>query len=200
MLCCCVSVSSFPQIGNEAKYAEASFDGALYASTATPAVDWSGTGLPLNRTAVFLVSATVSLSGFTVTTFNTTMQAAFTATLASTLNVFPNAITITSVTATAAAGGRHLLQSGVTVAFTVASPSSAIATTLTASVAAATSGAGATAFTASLNDAFSAAGASGTTTVTVVSAPVAAQVSGAARGAATAVLTVALAAAAALLA
>ena len=200
MLCCCLSSLALPlsQIGNEAKYAEAAFAGALYASTATPAVDWSGTGLPLNRTAVFLVRATVSLSGFTVATFNTTMQAAFTSTLASTLNVFPYAITITSVTATAAAGGRHLLQSGVTVAFTVASPSSALATTLTTNVAAATSSTGA--FSSNLNTALAAAGASSATTVTVVSAPVAAQVSGAARGAATAVLTVALAAAAALLA
>jgi hypothetical protein len=170
------------QISNEAKYADTTYAGRLYAGTATPAVDWFGSGMAVNRTLPFSVSATISLAGLTVATFNTTAQAAFTSTLATTLSVFPNAITITSITAAAATGGRHLLQSGVVVAFSVASPTAAIATTTSTGITAATSGAGAVTFVGSLNAALAAAGAPTVTGMSVVAAPaVSGSTSGAAR-------------------
>ena len=72
---------------------------------------------PFSTTAAPVYLA-ASLSGYTVATFTAPHQTAFVSGVALALNVDLTAVTITSVTA-AASAGRHLSQSGVTVAFTV---------------------------------------------------------------------------------
>jgi hypothetical protein len=83
---------------------------------------------PFSTTAAPVYLA-ASLSGYTVATFTAAHQTAFVSGVALALNVNSTAVTITSVTA-AASAGRHLSQSGVTVAFTVLT-TSAPATTST---------------------------------------------------------------------
>ena len=73
---------------------------------------------PPSSAAVAYIAAAVTLSGYTTATFGTAQAAAFTSVVATYIGVPASAITITSVTA-AAAAGRHLLQSGVTVSLTV---------------------------------------------------------------------------------
>lgn len=63
------------------------------------------------------VSATLSLSGYSVSTFGTAEATQFKAAVAATLGATANAVTITSVTAPS---GRHLLQSSVNIGFTLA--------------------------------------------------------------------------------
>jgi len=72
---------------------------------------------PFSTTAAPVYLA-ASLIGYTVATFTAAHQTAFVSGVALALNVNSTAVTITSVTA-AASAGRHLSQSGVTVAFTV---------------------------------------------------------------------------------
>jgi Eukaryotic-type carbonic anhydrase len=95
--------------------------------------------------APVLVPLTVSLSGYTVSTFNNAAQAAFIAATASTLQVYPSAISITNVVASLT---RRRLLSGVSVSFTVATtiPASTLSTTLSSP-----------AFTAALATSFAAA-------------------------------------------
>lgn len=81
---------------------------------------------PFSTTAA-PVNLAATLSGYTVTTFTAAHQTAFVSGVALALNVNPSAVTITSVTA-AASAGRHLSQSGVTVAFTVLTTSAPMAT------------------------------------------------------------------------
>ena len=120
--------------------------------------------------AVATVSATLTLQGFTVATFTQSAQSAFTKTVATTLSVTQSSVNITSITA-AAGSGRHLLQGGVNVAFTVASPSSGAATAMSTQLAALSTSATATAFVTSLNTNLVTAGVN--TTVTGVAVAVA---------------------------
>jgi hypothetical protein len=119
----------------------------------------------------YVVSATVTLTGLTVSTFNTAAQTAFINTVASQLNVSASAVAITSVTA-AASAGRHLLQTGIAVAFTVTAPTAAASTALASSISSTlTAGAGLTAFTAALNTNLAAAGAPTVTGVALTTPP-----------------------------
>ena len=122
-----------------------------------------------SATGSFTVSAAVTLQGLTAAQFTATAQTAFIATLAVQLSVLPSAITITGVTA--ASAGRHLLQTGITVAFVVNAPSPVAAGSLTNSISAITTGAGATAFVAALNTNLVAAGATAATGVVLATAP-----------------------------
>ena len=79
----------------------------------------------ITSTIVTYVSAAYTLSGYSVATFNTAAATAFIAAVAADLTVNTSAVTITSVTAPPA--GRHLLQSSVVVAFSVATPTSSAA-------------------------------------------------------------------------
>ena len=102
--------------------------------------------------AVVTVSATITLSGLTTAQFNSNMQTAFIATLASQQNISAGSINITSVTA-ASGSGRHLMQSGINVAFTVTATSSTAANTISSGITSIASGSGAAAFTAALSTA-----------------------------------------------
>ena len=76
------------------------------------------------------VSAVMTLQGVTVTQMSTTAaRAAFVAAVANLTGVSTSAVTITNITAVTITG-RHLLQTGVAVAFTVAAPSAASATSV----------------------------------------------------------------------
>ena len=122
---------------------------------------------PAVAAPAFVVTASASLQGYTVATFNQAAQTVFVNTLATSISVPAAAINITSVTA--ASNGRHLLQGGVIVAFTVQSSSStsasaessALATTLAAP-----------SFSQNLNMALAAASLPQVTGVSVVQAPV----------------------------
>ena len=157
--------------------------------------------------AAFTINATLSLTGLTVTAFNAAAQNAFLTTLATTISVPSDAVEINSITA--APAGRHLLQSGIVVAFGVVSPFQALANQTSAAIGTATTGSGATAFVSALNTALTSAGAPTCTAMSVVSQAVEAAAGGPlpppalaaqASSSATARSTVAAAAAAALLA
>ena len=102
------------------------------------------------------VTASMTLLGVSTSQFaDPAVQNAFVTTLAATLNaslmqrrVITLSISIASVVS-AAPAGRHLLQSGVTVTFTVSSP--LLSTAILAQVAATSTGAGAASFTVALN-------------------------------------------------
>ena len=87
-----------------------------------------------------------------------------------------DAVEINSITA--APAGRHLLQSGIVVAFGVVSPFQALANQTSADISTATTGSGATAFVAALNTALTSAGAPTCTAMAVVSQPVVAAAGG----------------------
>ena len=130
--------------------------------------------------AVALVALKVTLSGYSVATFNTAAQAAFSAAVAATLGISASAVTVTSVTAPV---GRHLLQaSGVVVAFTVS-------TTLSTAAASSTLSSGTT-FATALSSAFVASSLTVPlpTSVNVAAAPPPASSGGARRGGAGALL------------
>ena len=124
--------------------------------------------MPVAAAPVKLVAASVTLSGYTVDEFRGGVQTAFVAGTAKALGVAPADVTITSVTASTAAGRRRLMAGGITVAFTVAAPSAAAASTLSSSVSALTANGGA-AYAAQLT----AAGLSKVTAagITVAAAP-----------------------------
>ena len=113
----------------------------------------------LTSTKATYISAVVALAGYTVATFQAPQAQAFATAVAADVGVAASAVTITSVTAPPATG-RHLLQSSVLVAFTVA-------TTVSNSVA--VSAAVANGMTAAQ---LTTAGLSSATGVTVTSAPV----------------------------
>ena len=87
---------------------------------------------PLPPPATTVLPFTMTLQGVTVAQFNSTLRTAFIATLATRLSVSASAIAITSVTASTTSG-RHLLQNGINVAFTVTT-AAASSTTLTQAV------------------------------------------------------------------
>ena len=116
----------------------------------------------ISSNATTYISAVVTLGGYSVSTFLAPQAAAFSAAVATDAGVAASAVTVTSVTAVAAAG-RHLLQSSVSVGFTVKT---------TASNAVAVSGAIANGMTAAQ---LQAAGLSAATGATVTTAPTTAQ-------------------------
>jgi hypothetical protein len=77
---------------------------------------------PTSTSSPSYVSATATLGGYSVTTFGTAQAAQFKGAVAIALSVSSSVVAITSVMAPA---GRHLLQSSVSVAFTVTTTSSA---------------------------------------------------------------------------
>lgn len=102
---------------------------------------------PSSTTTVY-VSATISLGGYTTSTFGTTQASQFKSALATILNVQSIAVTITSVMSPS---GRHLLQSAVLVAFSVATTTTS-ASSLSASLTGVTGSSAISAFqTAGLN-------------------------------------------------
>ena len=107
--------------------------------------------------AVATVSASMTLAGVTVAQFSQAAQTAFIATLASQLSVSASAISITSIVS-ATPSGRHLLQSGITVAFSVTAASTTAATTISTAVTTITTGTGATTFVTALNSNLATAG------------------------------------------
>ena len=113
------------------------------------------------------VAATMTLNGLTVAQFTPAAQGAFKATLAVQLNVSSNLINITSVTAVTQASGRHLLQSGIVVAFTVSASSSTSSSIVTGITAAAAS----SSFSTALNTQLAAAGAPTVTSLALSTAP-----------------------------
>ena len=154
---------------------------------------------PAPPPAAATVSASMTLQGITVAQFSLAVQTAFIATLATQLSVSTSAVTIASVTA-AAASGRHLLQSAITVAFTVTASSSSAAATISAAVTASTSGTGATAFVSALNTKLAAAGLGSVAATSVALAVAPTSVSAPASSAAVKPQAVALSAASLLLA
>ena len=116
-----------------------------------------------------VLASSMALAGITVAQFTPAAQMAFVSALAPQLGVAASAITVTGVTA-ATSGGRHLLQTGVVVAFTVSTPDASAAAAVTAAIVAAPAS---PAFTASLNTQLVAAGAPATTGVVVMAMPTA---------------------------
>ena len=78
----------------------------------------------ISPSATAYVSAALTVSGYSTSTFGTAQASAFASAIATGLSVSASAITITSVTA-AASSGRRLTQTGVTVAFSVQTTGSA---------------------------------------------------------------------------
>jgi len=101
----------------------------------------------------FNTSAAISVQGYSVATFTQAARTAFVTALAIFLNVPNSAITITSVVS-ATPGGRHLLQGGVVVSFSVTSSSHTAANTIAATVSSAATTA--PTFLQTLNNAFTA--------------------------------------------
>jgi hypothetical protein len=96
---------------------------------------------PAAGTSVNVVTATVSLGGYSVASFDIIAQAGFVQALAPNLGVAASAISLTSIASAPAASGRHLLQaSGVVVNFTVATASVAAASSLQTTLASQLSG------------------------------------------------------------
>jgi hypothetical protein len=94
-------------------------------------------GMPVataNPTSI--VAAAVTLSGYTKDTFTPVLQLGFETATARVLNVAPADVNVTGVTNAPAGSGRRLSTVGVVVAFTVAAPSTASATTLSSSISA----------------------------------------------------------------
>ena len=78
----------------------------------------------ISPSATAYVSAALTVSGYSTSTFGTAQASIFTSVIATGLSVSASAITITSVT-TAASPGRRLTQTGVTVAFSIQTTGSA---------------------------------------------------------------------------
>jgi hypothetical protein len=115
---------------------------------------------------VALVSAAVTLSGYTTATFGRALRAAFVTATAATLNIDAADIEITGISD--AAARRKLASTGVTVAFTVAAPTTASVTALSMSIIRALStSSAAAAFTAQLQS----AGMTAVTAVELVTPP-----------------------------
>jgi hypothetical protein len=92
-------------------------------------------GMPVaTAKPVSIVSAAISLSGYTTTTFTPVLQLGFVTATANLLNVAPADVKVTGVTNAPATSGRRLSATGVVVAFTVAAPSTASAATLSTSI------------------------------------------------------------------
>ena len=121
---------------------------------------------PIAAGGAYVVTASASLQGYTVSTFTTAAQTVFISTLAQSLGVLPSAVNITSVSA--ASTGRHLLQGGVVVAFTIQTTSNTTASTLSTALTATLT---TTAFVQQLNSAFSAASLPQVSGVGVVQVP-----------------------------
>ena len=122
--------------------------------------------------APFVVAATMSLAGITPAQFTTQARTVWTSTVATSLNVSVSAITITGVTASTGGTGRHLLQSGIDVAFTVAAQTQASAASMSTAITAVTAaGAGSTAFLSALNTGLATVGAPAVTGVALTAAP-----------------------------
>ena len=121
---------------------------------------------PAVAAPAFMVTASASLQGYTVATFNQAAQTVFVNTLATSVGVPAAAISITSVTA--ASNGRHLLQGGVVVAFTIQSTSSASASAASSTLA---STLAAPLFLQTLNVALTAVSLPQVTAVSVVQPP-----------------------------
>jgi len=92
-----------------------------------------------------LATLYATLGGYTVATFTPAHQVAFVAGVATLLTVPTSSVTITNIANVGATSGRHLLQGGIVVTYTVLSTSSAA--TLSASLATGLQAALATAFT-----------------------------------------------------
>ena len=117
---------------------------------------------------VSVVAAAVGLSGYTAASFGVAAQASFTGAMASVLGVSTADITITGVTDwTPPSGRRHLLTTGVQVAFTVNAASTASAAALSTAVTAAV-----TTNAATLVVALQSQGLTGVTAITQTVAPV----------------------------
>ena len=84
-----------------------------------------------------VVTSSMTLAKFTLQTFNATATSAFKRAVALTANKAPSDVNINSVTA-AAASSRHLLQTGVTVAFSIAAGSDADAASVMTALSAST--------------------------------------------------------------
>jgi hypothetical protein len=105
----------------------------------------------------------MTLNGITVAQFNTAAQTAFIAALAAQLSVSTSAVAITGMSAVGSAG-RHLLQTGVVVAFTVTTASPAAAAAVSSGI---TTASTSSSFLATLNTQLMAAGAPAATSLTV---------------------------------